>query len=228
MTLGQNIKAAVLAGLIAGAILALFSLVFTSPLIDQAIEIEHGQTGAVEEAFSRGIMKLGMVAGFMIYGTFLGVLFGAVYGFFEDVVPGRTEKARIALLAAAGYWSLVLFPFLKYPGNPPGVGGVETIQFRQITYLVFLGLSVATTVMTVSLSRKLGRARPGLAVVGLGFAVLLATPVYFFMPAHPAPPTFIPGSLLWGFRAFSLAGLTLLWLALPLGFMVFRQRLAGR
>lgn len=231
MTIGQNIKAALLAGLAGGVILALFSLIFTSPVIDQAIDLEQGQTGAAEEMFSRGVMKLGMALGFVLSGIFLGILFGSVYGLFKGVIPGKTEKARIAILAAACYWSLVLFPFLKYPANPPGVGGVENIQFRQITYLVFLGLSLAATVMSLGFFKKLARGRPprikyGVWPAGLAFAALLAAPVYFFMPPHPSPPAELPLSLLWGFRALSLAGLTALWLVLGMGFGFFRRRLA--
>ncbi|MBI4333974.1 MAG: CbtA family protein [Chloroflexi bacterium] len=227
MTIGQNVKAALLAGLAGGAVLALFSLVFTTPLIDQAIELEQGQPGTVEEGFSRGVMKLGMVLGFIIYGVFLGILFGSVYGLFDTLLPGQSDKSRIAVLAAAAYWAVSLFPFLKYPANPPGVGGLETIQFRQTTYLVLLGLSLATTVMSLALMRKLRGIRPGSWIVGVGFAALLAAPVYFFLPPHPAPPVTVPVSLLWGFRALSIAGLTLFWLALAVAFMFLRRRSAA-
>ena len=45
----------------------------------------------------------------------------------------------------AGLWSVALFPFLKYPANPPGVGDAETISFRQALYLGILALSILGT-----------------------------------------------------------------------------------
>ncbi len=225
MSVSKNVKVALLAGLLAGAVLALFSLVFTSIPIDRAIELEHGQAGVVEEAFSRGVMKLGLVLGFIVYGVFLGAVFGFLFGLLNDRLPGRNDTIKVVVLALAGFWAIALFPFLKYPANPPGVGGAETIQFRQTTYLVFLGLSLATTTASVALLKKSLQARPGFPLVGVVFALLLAAPLYFFMPPHPAPPTSMPSSLLWGFRALSLAGLTLFWLALASAFIFFRQRM---
>lgn len=226
MTVSQNIKAALLAGLAAGAILALYSLVITSPLIDQAIELEQGKAGAVEEAFSRAWMKLGHVSGSILQGVFLGIVFGVVFGLMSGLVPGGNDTRKVIAMALAGYWTFTLFPFLKYPATPPGVGGVEDISFRQVTYLVFLGLALATTVVSVALFKKQESGRRGFPFPAVTVIVLLSAAIYFFMPAHPPPPVDMPSSLLWGFRAASLVGLTLLWLAMASGFIFFRRRLA--
>ena len=37
---------------------------------------------------------------------------------------------------------MAIFPFLKYPANPPGVGEPESIGYRQTLYVGFIALAV--------------------------------------------------------------------------------------
>src|SRR5260370_35257545 len=81
--------AAVLAGLIAGAITSAFHFVLAEPVIERAIEQEK-QTktvhGANSEAqiVSRTVQRRGLVIGLLIYGGVWGALFGVLYLIIES------------------------------------------------------------------------------------------------------------------------------------------------
>src|SRR5229473_4335856 len=81
--------AAVLAGLIAGAITSAFHFVLAEPVIERAIEQEK-QTqmvhGVNSEApiVSRTMQRRGLVIGLLIYGAVWGALFGVAYLLLES------------------------------------------------------------------------------------------------------------------------------------------------
>src|SRR5918912_1320475 len=105
-----------------------------------------------EPMVSRELQKVGLFVGFLIYGLTWSLLFGAVFSVVQRWLPGSTVFKRGALLASAAFWAVALFPFLKYPANPPGVGDPETITFRQSMYLLILLLSVAGTAIAFALA----------------------------------------------------------------------------
>src|SRR3954452_17130975 len=123
---GTIFKAAIVAGLAAGLLVALFHFVITEPVIEQAIDLE-AQRKAAEgmeemEVVSRPVQQAGLFLGFFIYGLIWALLFGVVYTLAQRILPGSTPGRRGLALALVGYWCLGLAPFLKYPANPPGVG----------------------------------------------------------------------------------------------------------
>ena len=86
LSLGTILKGALIAGLAAAMTTAIFHLIVTEPLIDQAIALEetHHQEGTAEgehqqPIVSRQAQKGGLVAGFLIYGLVWSLLMGIAY-----------------------------------------------------------------------------------------------------------------------------------------------------
>lgn len=219
------LKAALLAGLLAGLALGLFHTMVTEPVIDQAVALEEARAhqGGQEEppVVSRSTQKTGLVVGSVLYGLFIGLIYGAVYYLAQHRLPGRGVIGRAVVLAAAACWLAALLPFLKYPANPPGVGQAETIAYRQTLYVVFLALSIGSGVLAAFAAGQLPR-----RVVVLGYgAVVLA--LLLVMPGNPDPVE-MPEALVSAFRLRSLAGLTLFWLLLGVSFGWLAGRLQSR
>lgn len=220
-SLGTVLKAVILAGLLAGAALAVFHGLLTEPVIDQAIAIEEAHEGHQDEGpplVSRDTQKRGLIVGSVLYGLFVGLIFGGTFYLAQSALPTRRVLTRAVWLALAGYCLVTLLPFLKYPANPPGVGQPETIEYRQSLYLAFLLLSLVGGVAAGVAARR-GVPR-WLAVTGF---VVFALALYAVMPANP-DPTEMPLGLVLRFRALSLAGLTLFWLILGLAFGLLAER----
>ncbi len=213
------LRAAVLAGLIAGVTASAFHLVLAEPVIERAIEQERRtkvELGAKPEApvVSRAVQRKGLVVGLLIYGAVWGALFGVVYLVIESRRQLRDARISGWLLAVVIGWAVAWFPFLKYPANPPGVGESATVAYRQLLYVGFIALSVAGAALAFFFH---GRRFPGRARALLILYAVYAVTLYLAMPANPDPVR-MPAGLVWTFRAISLAGLVVFWLALGTSF----------
>jgi len=224
-TLGSLLKVSVLAGLIAGAMISGFHSLLIEPVIERAIDLEeahsqaHGEAPA-EPVVDRPTQRWGLVLGFMLYGAIWGLLLGVFLYLSQGWRPETWTLVRYGfVLAVLLGWSVALFPFLKYPANPPGVGDPDTVGYRQALYLGFIGLSVVGTALALGWFRRLnrplgastserGRGWWVIAVYGV-FAVAL----YAVFPANPDPVE-MPADLVWTFRLISFAGLLLFWISL--------------
>lgn len=208
----EILKAAVVAGLIAGAVAALFHWVFTEPLIDRAVAVEeqsHPSHEGAEPVVSRSVQKLGLFAGFLLYGAAWGILAGlliyATRAYFAETRPGSLGFF-IALLLG---WSVAIFPLLKYPANPPGVGEAETIGYRQEFFLLMIALSLVGAVAALVAERSVRDSTTARAAVLLLYAAYLAI-VFAALPANPDPVKLAPDIVV-GFRARALTGQILFW-----------------
>ncbi len=211
--------AAVLAGLIAGVITSAFHFVLAEPVIERAIEEEKRTKmvhGANSEApiVSRTVQRRGLVVGLLIYGAVWGGLFGVLYLVIESRRQLWDPRVRGWLLAVAVGWAVAWFPFLKYPANPPGVGESATVVHRQILYVGFIVLSAAGAAIAFLVH---ARGAPGGARSVLILYAVYAVALYLAMPTNPDPVR-MPAGLVWTFRAISLAGLVVFWLALGTSF----------
>jgi predicted cobalt transporter CbtA len=228
-SLGAVLKAAIIAGLIAGALTAGFHALLLEPLIERAIELEeqasqtHGKV-VPEPLIDRPTQRWGLVLGFLVYGALWGLLFGVVAYCFQALRPAEWTPARFGIAVALLIgWSMAMLPFLKYPANPPGIGAPETIGYRQWLYFGFLGLSGVGTAVTVGGYYWLGRtsqaASPRRAHGALAVAayVVYVAVVYVALPENPDPVE-MPAALVWPFRVVAFLGLVLFWGALGSGF----------
>jgi hypothetical protein len=224
-TLGSMLKASVVAGLLAGAIVSGFHTLLIEPVIERAIALEeqhrqsHGAAHA-EPVVDRPTQRWGLVLGFIIYGAIWGLLLGVFLYLTQDWRPATWSLVRYGVvLAVLLGWSVAWFPFLKYPANPPGVGDAETVGYRQALYVGFIGLSVVGTAVALGLFHRLHRPagasapgrRRGLWVIA-GY-VLYAAALYAALPANPDPVE-MPADLVWTFRLISFAGLIVFWVSL--------------
>ena len=230
-SLAAVLKAAVLAGLLGGLVAAGFHWIFTEPLIDRAVAIEqrsHGSPAAspAEPVVGRPMQKLGLFIGFSLYGGAWGLLFGllahAIRPWFAEIRLGQ-QGVFLALLLG---WAIAIFPLLKYPANPPGVGEMETIGTRQQLYLGFVALSLIGTVVALACERVLRHAGR-LARLGViaTYAACLAI-LFLAFPSNPDPVR-LPPELVGEFRRLSLIGQLIFWAALG-GIFWWRCQQASR
>jgi len=222
---GQLLGRLVLAGLVAGALAGVFSVLVTERAIAPALEIEQARAGAGgqdhdPELFGRGTQLLGGFLGTLLAGAALAVVFAAVYGLVRHRLPGRTDFARVTLLAAIGFGVVALLPALKIPANPPAVGDPDTVGTRTAIYAAVL-LSGIVLVMLVSALVSLLRSR-GVTVAATTTAAAAATAVLLvliLLLVPDSPDTIaadVPAAVVWNFRLASLGQLAVLWTALGL------------
>lgn len=220
ISLGSIVKAAVVAGLIAGAVAAGFHWLLIEPVIERAIaleELQHQGQGTAEQepVIDRPTQRWGLLLGMLLFGAVWGLLFSQLYYWTQTWwAPSWPTLTRTLLLALLMGWSVSIFPFTKYPANPPGIGEPDTIGYRQALYFGLIGLSVIGSALAAGVYRVLSR--PGqLSARGrwagaLVLYVIYAIVVYVAMPPNP-DPIGMPGELVWTFRAISLGGLLVFW-----------------
>jgi predicted cobalt transporter CbtA len=215
---------ALVAGLVAGVLLALYTLVVVEPTIETAIELEEAMAVADPEAeaghshddelFSRGAQVGGGMAASAIYAVVAAVVLATVLASVRHRLPHQSEMGRAVWMAAVAFGTVALLPGLKYPANPPAVGDPDTVGERTVQYLALVVLAIVLAVALVRLSgwlrARLDRPTHLVAVAAttvVGYGLLLA-----LMPASPdvIDPA-VPAQLVWDFRIRSLGGLALLW-----------------
>lgn len=249
-------------GALAGLLSFVFARVFAEPLIQSAIDYESARdevNGALAKAaglpvepegpdiFSRFLQSnIGLGVGMVLFGLAIGCFFGAAYCLAYGRVGTVRPRQLSLLVAALGFVTLYLVPFVKYPGNPPSVGNPDTIQQRGGLYLIMVVASVVVAIAAVwaggRLRRRLGTWTASVLAV-LGFILVMGA-VMSVLPAlgqlaadaagnggalseTPKPlrdaagalvfPGFDADTLYW-FRLYSLGAQVILWTVLGVGF----------
>jgi len=227
--------AGLLAGLFAGFAAFLVAHQFGEPSVDAAIAVEEAtaapETGHThaddteghthgEEDEGTTVSRENQSTWGLATGTIaIGTAFGGLIALVAAGAVGRLGRLRpsqsTAVVAAIGFVSAALVPFLKYPATPPAVGNPETIGDRTSYYFVFLAISVlaafAATVLASRLLPTLGSYRS--IVTGIASYLAVVVLAAELMPTINEVGTF-PADILWNFRRASLTTLTALWLTL--------------
>ncbi len=259
-------------GALAGLVTFCFAWVFGEPVIEAAIEYE-GARGAAQEALnnaaglpvepagddlvSRGVQgTFGIGLGLVLFGMAMGALLAVGFSLAWGRVTGLRPRVLALLLAVAGFVTLYLVPFLKYPVTPPAVGHEDTIGARTGLYLVMVVASVLAAATALWLGRALAARIGGwnATLAGLGGFVVLVGLVMAVLPAlgelavnvaqygpqrtettgplrDPSGVIVFPGfdpDLLYDFRLYSVASVALLWTVLGLGYGAATERLLSR
>ena len=218
-----------LAGLFAGLLVGGFHNLFTIPVIERAIDFEEAQSAALnpnapdeDPLVSLGTQRWGMALGTGIYGAVLGIVFAAGFTMLRRVVPDWKPLAMAVTVAALGFWALSLFPFIRYPLNPPGVGDPDTLTYRQGLQTLFLVLSVlGVGALLFGLRAINQRVRDAAtrfrmyAGAALVYGVFAAV-IFFAHPANPDPVP-VPIDLLELFRTLTMVGQFLTWALMAAG-----------
>lgn len=229
--IGRLLVRGLAAGLVAGVLAGLFGLAFGEPALDRAIAESHAHENdevagsahahSEEDAFGRGVQKVGLVVGTSLYGAVIGGVFGVVSAF----VRGRSALggwARSLALAGAIFVGAVLMPFLKYPPNPPG--GDSTAS-QTPAYLAMVALSL----LAIFFAWRVWRRMAGVAIpvrrlsVG-GFLIVSLATLYALLPTSIGPGE-VEAGVLWQFRLASIGTQAVLWGALGCVFGLLLERL---
>lgn len=235
------------AGAVGGLLAGVFGFLVAEPVMDRAVRLEAARRAAAGDhtvdAFSRGTQHAGYVVASLAVGLALGVLFAVVHVLLRAVFQGDASEgggsgesqgadrswADALRLGGAGFFGLVLVPFLRYPANPPGVGDAATIDSRSHLWLVTIGVGVVGAAFAGLVARGLAErgALPSLRQLAVA-AVLAATVALTFVLPDDTDPVQAPVPLVWDFRLLSLATLVLLWGGLAVTFGLLGERASRR
>ncbi|MDP9489707.1 MAG: CbtA family protein [Thermoproteota archaeon] len=177
-------------GVIAGIILAFLNLGIVEPTIDKAIALEvqkqvsSGENVNMSELIDyRYWQKAGAFAGGAIYGAGLAALFGVIFVFARNKLPGKNNKQKAIFLAGIMWFVLFLMVALKYPANPPAVGDPETIYYRETLYIGYIMISglAALGMAVIWIKTRINSKK---IIIPLMYAAIMVT-AYVVMPPNP-------------------------------------------
>jgi hypothetical protein len=231
----------VIFGIIAGLLVGGFYNLFQVPVMERAIALEEERAASVtrgdaEEGASAevslGVQRLGMVFGTAIFGAIIGLFFSVGFVLLHRAAPSWPVVWVALTVGALGFWSLSLFPFIKYPLNPPGVGDEATLLARQFGQTLFMLVSAAAIGVALDALRRINQnfavfaaRRTWYGGVLAAYGVLALLMVFVF-PGNPDPVP-VPIDLLELFRALTMAGQFLTWAVVAAGVtlaLLWRQR----
>jgi predicted cobalt transporter CbtA len=231
-----------LAGLVAGLVAFGVAYVVGEPSLSAAIAIEESgglaghhahhapaSDGSGDTAVSRLLQSTaGLLTGTLIAGVTLGGLLGVLSALALGRL-GRLDERGVSLaLAAIGFVSVSLMPFVAYPPNPPGIGHPTTIGVRTALYFIMLAASVIAAVTAVLVGRELavrwGTWYATLAAI-VGYLLVTITAMAL-LPGYSEVPADFPATVLYEFRGASLLTQLALWatLGVALGELLYRLR----
>jgi len=221
-----------ISGALAGFVHGTVNFAIVEPYLDQAIGIENQNLFASGEAEDtpqfwaeyegyRIWQKSGQVLAGVILGTSIGALFGLVFAFARNSLPGNNDIKKALVLAGIMWFTMYLIPFLKYPANPPTVGDSETVVLRAILYLSFIAISGFGALGFYKLSTKFENKKKIIPLVGYGLFISVA---FFVMPENPDEIA-APMNLVNEFRMMSVFGVTSFWISVGVFLGLFWNRL---
>ena len=225
-----------LVGIVAGLLAFGFAKAFGEAQVDRAITFEEQMDRAQgeppgPELVSREVQSgVGLLTGVVVYGTALGGLFALAFAFAYGRVGPAGARVTAALLAGAGFLTLVLVPQLKYPANPPSVGQPGTIGYRSELFFLMLLISLAALVAALMIGWRLagrcGSWNAGLLAAAAFVGVIVVA--QFLLPDINEVPDQFPAVVLWRFRIVSLGMQLILWSTLGLLFGAAAERVLTR
>ena len=221
-----------ISGALAGFVHGTVNFAIVEPYLDQAIGIENQNlfTSGEEEDTPqfwieydgyRMWQKSGQVLAGIILGTSIGALFGLVFAFARNSLPGNNDIKKALVLAGVMWFTMYLIPFLKYPANPPTVGDAETVVIRAVLYLSFIAISGLGAFGFYKLSTKFENKKKIIPLIGYGIFI---SAVFFIMPENPDEIT-APMNLVNEFRIMSVLGVTSFWISVGVILGLFWNRL---
>lgn len=204
-------------GAIAGALLGLINQSIVEPFIDKAIGIETQREinagniiDTIQQSQYRIWQKEGEIVAATIMGTSLSALFGVVFVYSRNSLPGLDNAKKALILAGVMFLVLFLVPALKYPANPPAVGNPSTIYYRESLFIGFIAISGFSALVLALLYRKLGsdQSKRNIATPLVYAAIMVAA--YLVFPPNPDKTT-IPMDLIVSFRTVSVFTIGIFW-----------------
>ncbi len=228
------------AGLFAGLVAFGVAYAIGEPSINAAIAIEEsagsGHDHADEPTASdrsestevpRSLQSTaGLLTGTMVAGVTLGGLVGVLSALALGRFGGLSVRGISLSVAAIGFVSVSLLPFVAYPPNPPAVGDPETIGTRTALYFIMLAISIIAAVTATLVGCRLATQwGPWYAILSVIASYLLVTlTAVALLPSYSEVPADFPATVLYEFRAASLIIQLTLWatLGVALGELLHR------
>ena len=205
----------IISGAIAGTILAIMNLGLVEPYIDKAIALEvqksvsAGENVNLQELSDYRIwQKGGAIAAGAVYGISLGALFGIVFAYGKNALPGDNTRKKALFLAGVLWFVLFLAVALKYPANPPAVGDPETIYYREGLYVAYLVTSGFVALGLALLWNKI-RVKSKKIVLPLIYAAIMIV-AYVSFPPNPDSIS-ISMELIQTFRILTVLTIGIFW-----------------
>ena len=213
-----------LSGAIAGTLLGLINQVLVEPYIDKAIGIETQREINVGKIIDpsqqlqyRMWQKGGEVVASTIYGISLSALFGIVFVYSRNSLPGSNNKKKAMVLTGIMFVALFLIPTLKYPANPPAVGSPDTIYYRESLYVGFIAISgFSSLALALLYIKKLvkninrtSKSKENIAIPVLLYVIIMGS-AYLLLPPNADRIT-IPIDLVTNFRVASAFTIGIFW-----------------
>lgn len=237
---GSVIGWAVVCGIAAGLVAAVYASTVGEPLVDKAIAIEESTAAAssstggddmghpAEEEHGDDSIEVsrpvqsgpGLFLAYALFGGACGLLLAAgslsLRGAWLD--PFRRIAVTGSILAGA----ITVVPWFKYPPNPPAVGDPATASERQRLFFLLVAITGVVLAGAAHLSARLRQRgwpdpRRG-AAIAAAVVVVLGVVVAVMPPITDPIPSAVGAKLIWQFRVASLAGNLILWSLLTVGF----------
>jgi len=225
-----------LVGIVAGLFAFGFAKIFGESQIDRAIAFEDqmdrvkGEAPGPEMVSREAQSGVGLLTGVVVYGTALGGLFALAFAFVYQRVGRGSARVTAALLASAGFLSLVLVPELKYPANPPAVGQPETIGYRNELFFFMILISLAALVLAIMIARRVaprcGSWNAGFLCAAAFIGIIVIAQL--LLPDINEVPDQFPAIVLWRFRIASLGIQVILWSTFGLLFGAVAERVLSK
>lgn len=240
--MGASIRRGLAAGLLAGLLAGFFALLVGEIPLREAIELEEqAVAAAADSAASDGhhhhhdelVDRWVQQALLPVASALVGAAFGGLFGLTFALLRGRfreTDPWRASLqLGAVAWLSVALFPALRYPATPPGVGDPDRVGARSGWFVAALLLGALGAYGLWAAARWL-RSRgvpeiPRQSVVTVAAAAGFGG-LFWLLPADPATAE-VPAQLMWDFRLASMAVQLIMWLGLAAIFGWFWRREAA-
>ena len=221
-----------LVGVVAAVVAFGFAKVFGEPQVDQAIAFEEQMDRAKGESSGPEIVSrptqagLGLFTGVVVYSAALGGLFSLAFAFVYGRFGRLSARSTAALLALAGFVSIVLVPDLKYPANPPSIGNPDTIAGRTALFFAMIVISMVALILAISLARSLmtRHDRWNAALFGAATYVVITGIAQYALPEINEVPQQFSAVVLWHFRIASLGIHAVLWTIIGLLFGTLTER----
>ena len=205
-------------GFSAGIVHGLINFAITEPFLDSAIELENRalfESGEekdtpqfrIEYDAYRYWQKSGMILAGGILGLAVGSLFGIVFAYTRNVLPGAHHIQKTLFLSGLMWFTIFMIPFFKYPANPPTIGDPETVVLRAVLYLSFIAISGLGAVGFYQVYKRLNKK----IIAFVGYAVFISI-AFVLMPPNP-DEILAPMDLVNGFRVMSVLAMSSFWLA---------------
>jgi predicted cobalt transporter CbtA len=211
-------------GAIAGTLLGLINQVVVEPYIDKATGIETQRelnAGKIidptQQLHYRMWQKGGEIVASTVFGISLSALFGIVFVYSKNSLPGSNNKKKALVLTGIMFVALFLIPTLKYPVNPPAVGNPDTIYYRESLYVGFIAISgFSSLALALLYTKKLvknihrpSKSKENIAIPVLLYVVIMGT-AYLLFPPNPDKIT-ISKDLIMTFRVAGAFTIGIFW-----------------